>query len=222
MEHVLLEFQNVTGISKKYALQDINFTLEAGYIMGLAGKNGAGKSTLLDYIMNPKQQYTGEILVNGVNIRDNHRHMMNKLGFVSDNNPFLMERTAEQNAELLGSLYAEWDKGVFCNAMKKMELSVKKTVGKMSRGEFFKFQTAFAMAHKPSIYLIDEATAGMDPVFRIDYFKMLQEIIADESASIVMTSHIQDEIHRKMDFVGIMEEGRLIEFGDTLSVFQEK
>lgn len=222
MEHVLLEFQNVTGISKKYALQDINFTLEAGYIMGLAGKNGAGKSTLLDYIMNPKQQYTGEILVNGVNIRDNHRHMMNKLGFVSDNNPFLMERTAEQNAELLGSLYAEWDKGVFYTAMKKMELSVKKTVGKMSRGEFFKFQTAFAMAHKPSIYLIDEATAGMDPVFRIDYFKMLQEIIADESASIVMTSHIQDEIHRKMDFVGIMEEGRLIEFGDTLSVFQEK
>jgi len=49
----------------------------------------------------------------------------------------------------------------------------------------------------------------------------LQEIIADEKASIIMTSHIQDEIHRKMNYVGIMEDGRLVKFGDTLSVFQE-
>lgn len=217
---MILEFNNVTGTSKKYALQDISFSLEAGFIMGLAGKNGAGKTTLLDYIMNPKQQYTGEIKIDGVNIRDNHRYMMNKIGFISDNNPFLLDRTAEQNAQLLGSLYEEWDKGVFYNAMKKMELSVKKTVGKMSRGEMFKFQTAFAMAHKPAIYLIDEVTAGMDPVFRIDYFKMLQEIISDETASILMTSHIQDEIQRKMDFVGIMENGKLVKFGDTLSVIQ--
>ena len=59
----------------------------------------------------------------------------------------------------------------------------------------------------------------MDPVFRIDYFKMLQEIIAEENASILMTSHIQDEIQRKMDFVGIMEDGKLVEFGETLDVF---
>ena len=127
-----------------------------------------------------------------------------------------MERTADQNTELLGQLYEEWDRGIFYNAMKKMDLSVKKTLGKMSRGELFKFQTAFAMAHKPAIYLIDEATAGMDPVFRIDYFKMLQEIIADETASILMTSHIQDEIYRKMDYVGVMENGKLTSFGETL------
>lgn len=219
---MILEFKNVTGTSKKYALQDINFSLEAGYIMGLAGKNGAGKSTLLDYIMNPKQQYTGEIRIHGINIRENHRYMMNKLGFISDHNLFFLDRTAEQNAEILGVLYEEWDRGIFYQAMKKMELSVKKTVGKMSRGELFKFQTAFAMAHKPAVYLIDEVTAGMDPVFRIDYFKMLQELIADEKASILMTSHIADEIHRKMDYVGIMEDGKLVKFGDTLSVFQEK
>jgi len=218
---MILEFKQVTGTSKKYALKEISFALEAGYIMGLAGKNGAGKTTLLDYIMNPRQQYTGEILIDGVNIRDNRTVMMNKIGFISDNNPFLMDRTAEQNAQLLGTLYEEWDKGIFYNAMKKMELSVKKTVGKMSRGEMFKFQTAFAMAHKPVLYLIDEATAGMDPVFRIDYFKMLQEIIADETASILMTSHIQDEIQRKMDYVGVMDGGKLVQFGETFEIFGE-
>ena len=217
---MILEFKNVTGKSKHFNLQNVSFALEPGFIMGLAGKNGAGKSTLIDYIMNPKQQYTGEILIDGVNIRDKHYRMMNRIGFISDNNTgFLYEKTAKENMEIFGPLYDDWDDTRFFKAMQKMNLSPGKTVGKMSRGELFKFQTAFAMAHKPALYLIDEATAGMDPVFRIDYFKILQEIIAEEDASILMTSHIQDEIQRKMDFVGIMEDGKLIEFGETLDIF---
>ena len=213
---MILEFKNVTGKSKHFHLQNVNFALEAGYIMGLAGKNGAGKSTLFDYIMNPKQQYTGEILIEGVNIREKHYQMMNRIGFISDNNKgFLMEKSAKENMQIFGILYEDWDEKRFFQAMQNMHLSPGKIVGRMSRGEMFKFQTAFAMAHKPAIYLIDEATAGMDPVFRIDYFKILQEIIAEEDASILMTSHIQDEIQRKMDFVGIMEDGKLVEFGET-------
>ena len=216
---MILEFRNVTGKSKHFNLQNVSFSLEAGYIMGLAGKNGAGKSTLFDYIMNPKQQYTGEILVEGVNIREKHYQMMNRIGFISDNNKgFLMEKSAKENMQIFGILYEDWDEKRFFQAMQNMHLSPGKIVGRMSRGEMFKFQTAFAMAHKPAIYLIDEATAGMDPVFRIDYFKILQEIIAEEDASILMTSHIQDEIQRKMDFVGIMEDGNLVQFGETLEV----
>lgn len=218
---MILEFKNVTGKTKHFNLQNVSFALEPGFIMGLAGKNGAGKSTLIDYIMNPKQLYEGEIFIEGVNIREKHYHMMNRIGFISDNNTgFLYEKTAKENALLFGPLYDEWDETKFYQAMQKMNLSVGKTVGRMSRGELFKFQTAFAMAHKPALYLIDEVTAGMDPVFRIDYFKILQEIIAEEDASILMTSHIQDEIQRKMDFVGVMEDGKLVQYGETLDVFK--
>ena len=217
---MILEFKNVTGKSKHFNLHEVSFSLEPGYIMGLAGKNGAGKSTLIDYIMSPKQKYTGEILIDGENIRDKHYYMMNRIGFISDNNDgFLFDKTAKENMEIFGPLYDDWDDVRFFKAMQKMNLSPGKTVGRMSRGELFKFQTAFAMAHQSVLYLIDEATAGMDPVFRIDYFKMLQEIIAEENASILMTSHIQDEIQRKMDFVGIMEDGKLVKFGETLDIF---
>lgn len=220
---MILEFKHVTGKTKHFNLQDVSFVLEPGFIMGLAGKNGAGKSTLIDYIMNPKQQYEGEILIEGKNIRDNHHDIMNRIGFISDNNTgFLMDLSAKQNAELFGPLYRDWSDADFYKAMQKMGLAPGKIVGKMSRGEMFKFQTAFAMGHKPALYLIDEATAGMDPVFRIDYFKILQEIIAEEEASILMTSHIQDEIQRKMDFVGVMEDGKLMQFGETLVVFAEE
>lgn len=215
---MLLEFEHVTGTAKEFRLEDVSFSLPAGFIMGLAGKNGAGKTTLIDYIVNPKKQYTGTIRINGVDIRENHVKMRNYIGFVSDVNRFLKDRTAMQNVEILGSLYENWDTDLFRDAMKKMDLSTAKTVGKMSRGELMKFQMAFAMAHKPALYLLDEVTAGMDPVFRIDFFKMLQEVIQTEEASVLMTSHIQTEIGQKTDYVGIMEAGRLVEFGESLDL----
>ena len=215
---MLLEFEAVTGTSSKFHLQDISFSLPAGYIMGLAGKNGAGKTTLIDYIMNPKIQYTGRIRINGEDIRKNHTQMKNKIGFISDENQFLKERSAAQNAEILGSLYNEWDNELFKDALKKLELPGTKVYGKMSRGEKMKFQMAFAMAHKPALYLLDEVTAGMDPVFRIDFFKMLQEVICTEEASVLMTSHIQEEMVRKMDYVGVLEAGRLVSFNESLTI----
>lgn len=213
---MLLEFEHVTGTSKKFHLEDIHFSLPAGYIMGLAGKNGAGKTTLIDYIMNPKVRYTGTIRIDGNDIRKNLIKTRNQVGFVSEENRFLKERSALQNAEILGPLYEVWDMELFREALNKMDLSSTRVVGKMSRGELMKFQMAFAMAHKPVLYLLDEVTVGMDPVFRIDFFKMLQEVIRTEEASVLMTSHIQTEIGQKMDYVGIMEAGRLIQFGESI------
>ncbi|MBQ8166428.1 MAG: ABC transporter ATP-binding protein, partial [Lachnospiraceae bacterium] len=74
------------------------------------------------------------------------------------------------------------------------------------------------MGHKPYLYLLDEVTAGMDPVFRIDFFKLLHKVIEDEQASVLMTSHIESEMEQKMDYLGILENGKLIKFGESLDV----
>ena len=204
MEPTILEFEHVTGIRRKFHLADVNFSLPAGYLMGLAGKNGAGKTTLLDYIMNPRQQYTGTIRLCGEDIRKDHVKSREIIGFVSEKNPFFTGYSAQQNAELLGGFYSNFDMRIFRSAMKKMELGTGKTVGKMSRGEMMRFQMAFAMAHKTKLYLLDEATAGMDPVFRVDFFKILHEIIEEEQASVLMVTHLGEELEHKMDYVGIM------------------
>lgn len=216
---MLLEFEHVTGIQKRFrknfCLQDVSFSLPAGFIMGLAGENGAGKTTLIDYIMNPKLKYQGVIRLQGEDIRENHIQMLNELGFVSEENHFFETMTIGQNEQLLAHFYDNWDSKLFRIMLQKMDLSLGKTVGKLSRGETMKFQMAFAVAHHPVLYLLDEVTAGMDPVFRVDFFKILQEVIATEEASVLMTSHIREEMNRKMDYVGILEKGRMISFHEA-------
>lgn len=218
MENMILEFENVTGKSKKFALNDISFGLPAGYIMGLMGVNGAGKTTLMSYIMDSDSKYTGHIRVGGADIKENDPYIKNKIGFVSDENHFLLDRTGQQNADILGRFYDEFDMEIFADAMKMMEVSPHTTYRLMSRGEKLKFQMAFAMAHKPVLYLLDEVTAGMDPVFRIDFFKILSKVIETEAASILMTSHVEAEMEMKTDYVGILEEGKLVQFGESIDV----
>ncbi len=215
---MMLEFENVTGNNGKFKLDNINFVLPKGYIMGLAGANGAGKTTLIDYIMNEKKKYSGTIKIAGYDIRENHGYMKQFIGFVSDENRFFEDRTPNQNMDLFSRFYNNYDKELYYQSMKEMSVPGGTTLRKMSRGERMKFQMAFAMGHRPCLYLLDEVTAGMDPVFRIDFFKILHKVIEDENASVLMTSHIESEMEQKMDYLGVLENGKLVKFGESLDI----
>lgn len=233
MEKSILTFEHVTGRKRrfawqnsvfknaayrKYVLQDISFDLKAGYIYGLMGENGAGKTTLMQYILKENVPYEGRITIEGMDIRTNHAQILNRIGYVSEDMQFFESCTVGQNAQILGVFYENFHWKRFLEVMESMNLSIGKVYKTMSRGERLKFQLAFAMAHEPCLYLLDEVTAGMDPVFRIDFFHMLQRIIMDECACVLMTSHISAEIETKTDFVGVMQNGRLVMFGESLDI----
>ena len=215
MERMILEFDHVTGKSGRFRLQDINFALPAGYMMGLVGANGAGKTTCLQYVMQEKKRYTGTILIDGEKHDAHGTAFRNKIGFVSEDNAFFEDRTGRQNVELLRMFYDNFDRELFIMAMKEMQVSSDKTYCKMSRGERMKFQMALAMAHHPKLYLLDEVTAGMDPVFRIDFFRLLHQVIEEKEAAVLMTSHIESELKKQMDYIGILEQGQMTYFGEN-------
>lgn len=238
MEQSILTFDHVTGIKRRFSLQnrifkniasqnaangrlilqDISFDLKAGYIYGLVGENGAGKTTLMQYILRDTIPYEGHILIQGTDVLTDRVQVLNRIGYVSEDRQFFENCSAAQNAEILGALYQNFHKKTFLDIMDSMNLSAGKVYKAMSRGERLKFQLAFAIAHEPCLYLLDEVTAGMDPVFRIDFFHMLQQIIMDERACVLMTSHISSEIESKTDFTGVMENGRLVAFGESLDI----
>lgn len=112
-------------------------------------------------------------------------------------------------------MYDDFDVELFNECMKKMNVSTATTLWRMSRGERMKFQLAFAIAHHSRLYLLDEATAGMDAVFKIELFDMLRELIAQECC-VIMITHDMTEIMKNTDYVAVMEGGRLGEFSESI------
>ena len=217
----VLSFEHVTGKERKFHLEDISFEMMPGFIYGLMGKNGAGKTTLIQSIMKENVRYEGRIRVDGEDIIKNHAAIMNKVGLVSSDNSFFGECTCRQNAKILGAFYDGFSMERFEAVMDGWKISSGKIYQKMSQGEKYKFQLAFAIAHDPCLYLLDEVTAGMDPVFRREFFDGMRQLIKDEKASVLLTSHILSETESNTDYVGVLEEGRLIAFGESPEIVGE-
>lgn len=218
MDNIALEFKDVTGKGIGFKLKNVSMTLENGYIYAVTGKNGAGKTTLFNYILTEKQRYTGSIRLYSYDLARNHAKAMEITGLVSEDNTFFENRTGRQNAEILGLVYDNFDMELFDKCMRKMNVSGQTTLWRMSRGERMKFQLAFAIAHHSRIYLLDEATAGMDTVFKIELFDMLRQLIAGEDCCVLMTTHDMSEIAKNTDYAAIMDNGTLGKFRESIEV----
>jgi len=216
MSDKCLEFKNVSGKSRKFALNDVSFSLEPGFIYAIAGENGAGKSTLMKYILSEKTLYTGSILFEGKEIGGRHAEIMNDVGFVSEDNMFFNERSAYKIGELLGCFYDHFDMELYKDTLKSMELAGNHIYMKMSRGEKIKLQLAFAIAHGSRLLLLDEATAGLDPVYRIEFFNVLRKQLAENNVTVLMSSHNMTEIEKNTDYVAIMKDGRFGGFNESI------
>lgn len=219
MEKTVLEFSHVTGNSRllhRFHLEDISFRIKEGYIYAFMGKNGAGKTTLFRTILEERVHYRGTVSFLGRDLKDAHAWAMEQIGFVSEDRSFFEKRTCMQNADILGGLYDGFDRAFFQKMLVETGGKPGGTYGKLSRGERMKFQLAFAAAHHPKLYLFDEADAGMDAVFRVEFWKLLQHLVAETGASVMLTSHMESEVMLHADYIGVMEEGRLIRFGECM------
>ena len=211
-----IEFQQVSGIGKGAFLRDISFSLEKGFILGLTGKSGTGKSMLLKHIVDPSVKFSGKILIDGTEIQSSNRSYMNQIGFVSEDNIFQTYWTAQKNAKLYSKVYDSWNMELFEQYMNQFGVSVYRKVGFLSRGELIKFQMAVAIAHGSKLFLLDEATAGMDPVFRREFFQVVRKLMEDGEVSMIMATKLVEELEFKADYVGTLEDGRLVSYEPVL------
>lgn len=207
-ENILLE---IKGLSKKWSdftLGDINISLPEGYIMGLIGRNGSGKTTLINCILAGVKKNRGRIRIDGID----HRKVSakNKIGFILEDAPFLMDKTLTENAYLFGKFYSDWNDAEFKNYLKQFELEDFKKYAELSKGMKTKFQLAFALSHKPKLLIMDEPTGGMDPVFRRDFLNILQELVCDTNTTMLFSTHITADLDKIADFVTMLDEGKQV------------
>lgn len=217
----MIEFEHVSTAKGGFLLQDISFRLEDGYIMALAGENGAGKTTLLKHILEPGISYSGKICIDGMDIRENRNACLERIAYVSDDHRMPEVYTVQEVCNLYSSFYERWSSQRLEAAFARLDVPRNQQIQGLSRGEYFRMQIALGIAHQADVFLMDEVTGGMDPIFRRELWRILRELAA-EGADIVLVTHIMDEIWQKCDYHGIMKEGQLAEWGETDFLWEEQ
>jgi len=213
--------RNIMGFRTKFEIQNVDFELEKGYMMCLLGKNGSGKSTLLRLIYGLFQADEGDVIWNGMSIKQQRHKILQKVAYTGDENIFFEWRSIRENVEVIGQMYESFDMKSFIDYLAKFELDsdvMEKSMIELSVGQKQQVQIAFALARKPKLLLLDEPFANLDVVFRVEFIDILQHLIADEEISVIFSTHILDEVEDIVDYIGVMKQGEMVMFGDREAV----
>ena len=204
---------SIKGLRKGYkgfTLDNVTFDVPRGYIMGLIGPNGAGKTTIVKLIMNLIRRDAGEVRVFGL---DNLRHeaeIKSRIGFVYDVPRFPEDLRLKTIASALAVFYDKWDEARFQGLLEEFRLPPRQVFKKLSHGMKMKFSLALALAHDADLILMDEPTAGLDPVFRFELLNKLRALIQDERKTVLFSSHITTDLEKVADFVTFIHQGRIV------------
>lgn len=193
---------------QSFSLKNFDFTIEPGYIVGMIGCNGSGKSTLIHTILGVFQPDDGEILVDGHNRKTDAFEAKQEIAFVTDDMIFPVGMTAVDIGKCFGPCYRAFDYKKYITLCEKFQIPLKKIMKKLSTGMKIKVQLAFAMARDAKLYVFDEPSAGLDPVFRRELMDYFFEIVADGSKSILLSTHLTDELDRIADYILYVEDGK--------------
>ena len=213
----------VRGLCKSYgdfALQDIDLTLPGGSIMGLIGENGAGKTTTIKCILNLIRRDSGQITLMG---RDNvaeERLAKADVGVVLDECFFHDTLRPRDIDRIFGPIYPGWDSALFGDYLNKFQLPEGKFVKEFSRGMKMKLSLAAALAHRPKLLILDEVTAGLDPLVRDEILDEFLGFISDEEHAILISSHITSDLEKAADYITYIHQGRVV-LSDSKDVILE-
>ncbi len=193
--------------NRSFTLKNIDFSIEPGYIVGVIGCNGSGKTTLLHTILGVNRPDEGEIFVDGHNRVMDAYEAKQELAFVTEQSLFPIGMSAVDIGKGFGPCYNAFDYKKFAELCERFQIPMKKPMKKLSTGMQLKVQLAFAMAREAKLYVFDEPSAGLDPVFRRELMDYFFEIVADGTKSIILSTHLTEELDRIADYILYIEDG---------------
>jgi len=205
-----LEIKNLTKSYPGFTLDKLNLALPSGCIMGLIGENGAGKSTTIKLILDMIHKDSGSIIILGKDNTDSIELTKEDIGVVMDEVGIPECLTVKQVGNVMKNTFRNWDDAEYARLVQKLALPDKKQFKEFSRGMKMKLGIAIALSHNAKLLILDEATAGLDPVVRDEVVEMLSDFTRDENHSILISSHIVSDLEKLCDYVAFLHKGKLL------------
>ena len=206
MSTPLLEFTNVTKTyGNKQALSNVNFTLEAGKIVGLLGPNGRGKTTIMKLINGLIQPTSGTVLINGAAPGIASKKA---ISFLPDRTYLNNWMRVRDTFDMFGDFYADFDRVKAEEMLKSLQIDGSAPLKSLSKGPLEKVQLIMVMARKAKLYLLDEPIAGGDPAAR-DY--ILRTILNNygEDSTILLSTHLITDVEKIFEQVLFIKNGQI-------------
>lgn len=207
----------ISGLRKHYregfSLENVSLCVPAGSVTGFVGANGAGKTTTIRAALGLMPLDGGSVKLFGEPITyasnaATTKRLKERVGIVFDTCPFLGHMSVKAAGTFMSHAYPTWNQELFNAYLQRFGLEPKQKVSKLSRGMSMKLQLACALAHTPDLLILDEATAGLDPLAREEVLGILRTYLTDERG-ILMSSHITSDLEKIADRVVCIEGGRI-------------
>ena len=206
------------GLTKRYgrrtALSDTTMTIPAGRVVGLVGPNGAGKTTLLHLAVGLLEPTSGSISVLG-DRPGSGPEALARVGFLAQESPLYSRLRIDDHLRAGAWLNPRWDAD-FANArIAELGLDPRQRAGTLSGGQRSQLALTMAVAKRPDLLLLDEPVAALDPLARREFLQTLMEVVAAQSVSIVLSSHLISDLERVCDYLVVLVGGRVALSGDV-------
>jgi len=210
----------VIGLSKIYnnkdAVKDISFKVNKNEIIGILGPNGCGKTTTIGMILGLLKPSNGKVLIKGIEIEKKRVDLLNHLNFISPYIELPKKLTVKQNLEVYGRLYDVKNlKKKIEMLSEKLRLSeiINKLTGELSSGQKNRVSLAKSIINNPTVLLLDEPTASLDPETGDFVRSFLESYQKENKASILLASHNMSEVERLCSSVLMMNKGSIVDSG---------
>ena len=210
----------VINLSKSYkskqAVNNINFKINENEIVGLLGPNGCGKTTTIGMILGLLKPTSGQVLINGIDIEKNKISLLHKMNFISPYIELPKKLTVKQNLTVYGKLYNINnlnDRIDYLSNKLRLNNLLDKITGELSSGQKNRTSLAKALINEPTVLLLDEPTASLDPETGDFIRTFLENYKKEKKIAVLLASHNMDEVKRLCGSVLMMNDGNIIDRG---------
>ena len=218
----------VENLSKNYfenkAVENISFKIAENEIVGLLGPNGCGKTTTIAMILGLLKPSKGEILIDGMNIEKNRIKLLHKMNFISPYIELPKKLTVKENLIVYARLYSVKninERISYLSETLRLNDFLNRKTGELSSGQKNKISLAKALINNPSILLLDEPTASLDPETGDFVRTFLENYKKEKKISILLASHNMSEVERLCTSVLMMKEGKIIDKGTPAELIEK-